>query len=216
MYLSCLQRTRKPKRSLSWMMSIHSNIDCSVICPSKLVRLLHNSPTALFSPSTVAGYGERSKVISSCLMRPKIFLDTNELDLRVEVTFSYPMQFPMFEALEENPENAISMTFLRESNGYWQTVSNNSHLVRSVDRQSGSTYKLNKFTEEIWCYDMDIKSLSAGSTYLMVANIAKHLPKSHMFIVKFRLVCFLQQALCEKSQRSLHPGLNSRPPSPES
>ena len=185
-----------------------------------VLQSFFNSPTALFSPSTVAGYGERSKVIHSFFMRPLIFFDTNKLDLLVQVMFHNFMPYPVFTALQNNPENArgmISMTFLRESNVYWQSISDNRELVGSVDPQSGSTYELkyNHF-EKKWYYDMNIKSLSAGSTYLMVVNIAKHLPKSHMNIVKFRLVCFLQQALCEKSQRSLHPGLNSRPPSPES
>ena len=218
MYLSCLQRTREPKRSLTCVMSAHKN-DCSAICPSKRIRLLRNSPTVVFSPSTVAGYGERSRVFSKFEMTPEILLDTKkQLNLNVDINFlDYLLSDEVREELRENPEKAISVTFFRESDRYWQEVSDNRHLVDSAKQQSGNTYQIRTWGDaDDLVYNVHIKSLSAGSTYLMVVNIAKHVPKNHMNIVKFRLVCFLQQALCKKSQRSLHPGVNSRPPCPKS
>ena len=220
MSLSCLQRTREPKRSLTCVMSTSTNkSDCSAICPSKLIRLLLNSPSALFSPSTVAGYGETSRVFSKFEMTPEILLNTKkQLNLNVDILFwDYCLPDEVRKALRENPEKAISVTFFKEGYRYWKEVSDNQHLVESAKRQSGNTYQIGaRVVESFLVYKMHIKSLSAGSTYLMVVNIAKHLPKNHMNIVKFRLVCSLQQALCKKSQRSLHPGLNSRPPCPES
>ena len=196
-------------------MSTNRN-DCS-ISPSKLIRLLLKSPSALFSPSTVAGYGETSRVFYNFEMKPEILLDTKEqLNLYVNISVWASSQ-EVRGALRENPEKAMSVTFFRESNQNWQEVSDNQHLVNSAEQQSGNTYQIGGWgNAKDKVYKMHIKSLSAGSTYLMVVNIAKHLPKNHMNIVKFRLVCFLQQALCKKSQRSLHPGLNSRPPCAES
>ena len=218
MYLSCLQRTREPKRSLTCVMSTNKN-DCSAICPSKRIRLLLNSSTPVFSPLTVAGYCERSRVFYKFEMTPEILLNTKkQLNLNVDILFwEYLLSDEVREALKEKPEKAISVTFFRESYRYWQEVSDNQHLVDSAERQSGNTYQIRTWGDvDFLVYNMHIKSLSAGSTYLMVVNIAKHVPKNHMNIVKFRLVCFLQLALCKKSQRSLHPGINSRPPCPES
>ena len=127
--------------------------------------------------------------------RPAITPDTKKvLDLKVMIYFVDQglLRYALAEALRKNPGKAISVTILKESDGYWQNVSDNRHLVNSVEKQSGSTYKMRYFGRRLW-YDVFIKSLSAGSTYLIVADIAEHLRKNHVYIAKVRLVCFLPQ-----------------------
>ena len=114
------------------------------------------------------------------------------LSLRVTIDFWHQLPNDLAEALRTNPEKVISVTILKESDGYWQSVSDNRHLFKSVELKSGSTYKISSIFGTL-SYNVVIKSLSAGSTYLIVADIAEDLPKNHMHIAKVRLVCFLPQ-----------------------
>ena len=113
------------------------------------------------------------------------------LDLRVIINFWKILPEAIAEALKTDPEEALTVTILKESDGYWQNVTDNSNLVNLVDLKSGSTYIMKEGGQyDGFWYNMNIRSLWAGSTYLIVADIAKHLLGNHMYIAKIRLVCF--------------------------
>ena len=107
------------------------------------------------------------------------------LDLRVIINFYCRLPDAVAKELKKTPEKALTVTILKESEGYWQKVSDNINLTNLVDLQSGSTYKMQEWGQYggLW-YDINIKSVQPGSTYLIVADFAKHVPKNHMYIGK--------------------------------